>query len=119
MIPARDETMSERATYLSSALIPLRALSGRWYALYRPGTNTLVATDRVGFKAVIYLLRGYPLAQVQRRLAHQHAVSVSGFEALWSVLWMTGALSDIPAVYWRVWLRYVLCLGLGVIGSVC
>jgi lauroyl/myristoyl acyltransferase len=111
--------MSERATYLSSTLIPLRALTGRWYALYRPGTNTLVATDRVGFMAAIYLLRGYPLARAQRRLAHQHAVSVSGFEALGSVLWMTGALGDTPAVYWRVWLRYPLCLGLGVIGSVC
>jgi lauroyl/myristoyl acyltransferase len=111
--------MSERAAYLSSAVIPLSGLAGGWYALYRPGTNTLVATDRVGFKAVIYLLRGYSLAQARHRVTRQHAVSASGFEALVSMLRMTSALSDTPAVFWRVWLRYALCLGLSGIGSVC
>jgi lauroyl/myristoyl acyltransferase len=93
-------------------------LAGRWYALYRPGTNTLVAIDRVGFKAATYLLRGYSLAQVRHRLTREYAVSASGFEALVSMLRMTGALADISTVYWRVWLRYALCLGLCGIGSV-
>lgn len=108
--------MSERESFLRSALIPLSHQSTGRYGLFHPGSGVMIAVDRLGVLAARELLGGASLAQARQRLALTGRLSHAGFDALAAALAQAGALGEVTGPRWRREVRALACRWLGVAG---
>lgn len=87
--------MTQRGSFLRSALIPLSQRRTRRYGLFHPGSGALIATDHFGVLAANLLLDGASLDDVHERLIETGRLSQQGFDAFANALTSMGVLGNL------------------------